>query len=338
MVNLRTILDHANKHQYAVPAFNINFQAQINAVLAAALETNSPAILQLSSGGVKALDPWMISGLMTHIRSLPIPICIHRDHTYDLASFKSALDTNWFTSLMMDGSICPKGVPRTFEENIAITQQAIKLLQSSSVSIEAELGCLGALDSGLSGEEDGHKAIQPLSKKQLLTCPDQAAQFIAHCPVDALAIAIGTSHGAYKFSSPPNEDTLSISRVKELHKALPEQHFVLHGSSSVARHHLQTINNFGGQISQTYGVPVAAICETIPFGVRKVNIDTDLRLGFMASTRRFLQQSPAQIDPRALIEVAKEEMQTICQQRFNAFGTSQKAPLIMKEYYEATTT
>ena len=179
MVNLRTILDHANKHEYAVPAFNINFQAQINAVLAAALETNSPAILQLSSGGMKALDPWMISGLMTHIRSLPIPICIHRDHTYDLASFKSALDTNWFTSLMMDGSICPKGIPRTFEENIAITQQAIKLLQSSSISIEAELGCLGALDSGLSGEEDGHKAIQPLSKKQLLTCPDQAAQFIA---------------------------------------------------------------------------------------------------------------------------------------------------------------
>jgi fructose-bisphosphate aldolase class II len=336
IVNLKTILDHAQKHQYAVPAFNINFQAQAEAVLQAALETQSPAIIQISSGGMQQIPPWLIAGLLEHIKTLPIPVCIHRDHTYELKQFTQSMQTGWFTSLMMDGSICPNGYPRSFEENVAITQTAIKTLAGTSISIEAELGCLGALESGQSGEEDGHKAQCTLSKSQLLTCPDQAAIFLDLCPVDALAIAIGTSHGAYKFTSPPDMNTLSIQTVKALHTRLPKQHFVLHGCSTVSQDHLKTINQYGGNIPATYGVPIAAICDAIPFGVRKVNIDTDLRLGFTAATRKLLYKSPQTFDPRSILKTAKDEMQSTCIEKFNAFGASKKAPLLMKEIYETT--
>ncbi len=336
IVNLKTILDHAQKHQYAVPAFNINFQTQAEAVLLAAVETQSPAIIQISSGGLKQLPSWLITGLLEHVKKLPIPVCIHRDHTYELEEFTQSMQTGWFSSLMMDGSICSNGHPRSFEENVKITQAAMKTIAGTSISIEAELGCLGSLESGKSGEEDGHEAQCTLSKSQLLTCPEQAAMFIDLCPVDALAIAIGTSHGAYKFTSPPDTSTLSIQTVKALHARLPQQHFVLHGCSTVDQHHLKIINQHGGTIPSTYGVPIDAICDAIPFGVRKVNIDTDLRLGFTAATRQLLHHSPQTFDPRSILKAAKDEMQSICMDRFRAFGASNKAPLLMKERYETT--
>lgn len=335
---LSTMLAHAHRNHYAIPAFNINFEQQAQAIVEAACSQNSPVIIQLSSGGLEFANPWMLKGLVAYLDALPIPICLHRDHTYDLATFTSALDMGIFGSIMMDGSICPNGTPRALDENIAITQKAKSLLAGHNVSIEAEIGCLGALESGDSGEEDGARAARKLTHSEMLTSPEQAAHFIEQVPVDALAIAIGTSHGAYKFSQPPSDKTLAIQRVKEINKLIPHQSLVLHGSSSVCQTDLARINRYGGSIPETYGVPVESICEAIPYGVCKVNIDTDLRLAFTAAIRQHSHDHPSNFDPRSYLSVAKDHMRNICINRMQAFGCKNQATALIQEHHENITT
>lgn len=337
LVTLRTLLDHAQKNEYAIPAFNINFLEQAAAVIDAAIEANSPAIIQLSSGGVNYAPQWFYRGLYAYAKQAPTPVCIHRDHTYEYAEFLEALNSGLFTSIMIDGSITKSGLPRSFNENVKITQSAIKLAQEKGISIEGELGCLGALDSGASGEEDGHKASRLLTQSELLTDPEEARLFVQKTKVDALAVAIGTSHGAYKFSKPPTEQLLSIAQVKKIHAAIPEQHLVLHGCSSVDTATLKSINHHGGQIKETYGVPVASICEAIPFGVRKVNIDTDLRLACTEKIRKYLCQNPEQFDPRNYLAASQEAMQKLCVDRYLSFGSQGQAQNIMSQLDEAIT-
>jgi len=337
LISLRQLLDHAAEHGYGVPAFNVNNLEQMRAIMEAADETDSPVIVQASAGARKyAGAPFLRHLILAAIEEFPhIPVVMHQDHGTSPAICQRSIQLG-FSSVMMDGSLEEDGkTPASYEYNVAVTRQAVAMAHACGVSVEGELGCLGSLETGQAGEEDGVGAEGTLDHSQLLTDPDEAADFVQATKVDALAIAIGTSHGAYKFSRPPTGDILAIERIKNIHARIPNTHLVMHGSSSVPQEWLQVINEFGGDIPETYGVPVEEIVEGIKHGVRKVNIDTDLRLASTGAIRRFLAQNPAEFDPRKYLAASTRAMKDICLARYQAFGTAGQASKIKPLSLEA---
>lgn len=327
LISMRQMLDHAAEHGYGVPAFNVNNLEQIRAIMEAADQTDSPVIVQASAGARKyAGAPFLRHLILAAIEEFPhIPVCMHQDHgaSPDVCQQAMALG---FSSVMMDGSLHEDmKTPADFEYNSATTRRVVEMAHAIGVSVEGELGVLGSLETGMAGEEDGSGAEGVLSQDQLLTDPEEAAAFVKATGVDALAIAIGTSHGAYKFTRPPTGDILSIERIKEIHARIPDTHLVMHGSSSVPQDWLKVINEYGGDMGETYGVPVEEIQEGIKHGVRKVNIDTDLRMASTGAMRRFFHDKPSEFDPRKYLVVAKDAMKDICLQRYEAFGTAGNA-------------
>ncbi|MBN8924772.1 MAG: fructose-1,6-bisphosphate aldolase [Rhodanobacter sp. 68-29] len=324
LIALRTLLDHAAEHDYGVPAFNINNMEQINAIMQAADRCDSPVILQTSAGARKyAGEPMLRRMVEATTEMYPhLPIVLHQDHGASPAVCQASIRSG-FTSVMMDGSLREDmKTPATYEYNVEVTAKVVEMAHAVGVSVEGELGCLGSLETGRAGEEDGSGADGELDHSQLLTDPGQAADFVAKTGVDALAIAIGTSHGAYKFSRPPSGETLAMARLKEIHARLPNTHLVMHGSSSVPQEWLATIREFGGDLKETYGVPVEEIVEGIRHGVRKVNIDTDIRLAMTGAMRKLMAQKPDEFDPRAFLKAAMAAAATLCGQRFVAFGSA----------------
>ncbi len=300
LISMRQLLDHAAEHGYGVPAFNVNNLEQTRAIMEAADATNSPVIMQASAGARKyAGAPFLRHLIAAAIEEFPhIPVVMHQDHGVSPGVCQRSIQLG-FSSVMMDGSLGEDGkTPMDYDYNVAVTRKVVEMAHACGVSVEGELGCLGSLETGQAGEEDGVGAEGTLSHDQMLTDPEEAATFVRATGVDALAIACGTSHGAYKFSRPPTGDILAIDRIKEIHARIPDTHLVMHGSSSVPQEWLAIINEFGGQIPETYGVPVEQIQEGIRHGVRKINIDTDLRLASTGAVRRFLAQHPAEFDPR----------------------------------------
>ncbi|WP_444920326.1 class II fructose-bisphosphate aldolase [Microbulbifer sp. CnH-101-G] len=330
LISLRQLLDHAAEHGYGVPAFNVNNLEQMRAIMEAAKETDSPVIVQASAGARKyAGAPFLRHLILAAIEEFPeIPVVMHQDHGTSPAVCQRSIQLG-FSSVMMDGSLREDGkTPASYEYNVDVTQRSVDMAHACGVSVEGELGCLGSLETGMAGEEDGVGAEGKLSHDQLLTDPEEAADFVQKTKVDALAIACGTSHGAYKFTRPPTGDILAIDRIKEIHARIPGTHLVMHGSSSVPQEWLAVINEFGGEIPETYGVPVEQICEGIKHGVRKVNIDTDLRLASTGATRRFLAENPSEFDPRKFYKAALQAMKEICVARYEAFGTAGQASKI----------
>jgi fructose-bisphosphate aldolase class II len=327
LISLRQLLDHAAENNYGVPAFNVNNLEQMRAIMEAADKTDSPVIVQASAGARKyAGAPFLRHLILAAIEEFPhIPVVMHQDHGTSADICQRSIQLG-FSSVMMDGSLEEDGkTPASYEYNVAITRRVVDMSHACGVSVEGELGCLGSLETGEAGEEDGVGAAGTLSHDMLLTDPDEAADFVGKTGVDALAIAIGTSHGAYKFSRPPTGDILDIDRIKAIHTRIPDTHLVMHGSSSVPQEWLAVINEFGGEIPETYGVPVAEIVEGIKHGVRKVNVDTDLRLSSTGAIRRFLAQNPSEFDPRKYFAVATQAMKEICLARYEAFGSAGQA-------------
>lgn len=313
-ITLRQLLDHAAEHEYGVPAFNINNLEQIRAIMQAAQQSKAPVILQASAGARQYAGADFIRSMVeAAVAEYPnIPVCLHQDHGTSVAVCLRSIQSG-FTSVMMDGSLLEDGkTPASYDYNVSVTTDAVRAAHACGVSVEGELGCLGSLE----GDSDHEK---------LLTDPAEAADFVNATGVDALAIAIGTSHGAYKFSRPPSGEILSIDRIKAIHARIPNTHLVMHGSSSVPQEWLEQINEFGGEIKETYGVPVEDIVEGIRNGVRKVNIDTDLRLAATGAIRAYLVRYPAVFDPRKYLTESIKAMQSVCLQRFEAFGCSGKA-------------
>ncbi len=297
MISLRQLLDHAAEHHYGVPAFNINNMEQVQAIMQAADETDSPVILQASAGARKyAGEAFLRHITEAAVETWPhIPVVMHQDHGASLAVCQASIRSG-FTSVMMDGSLKEDmKTPATYEYNVDITARVVEIAHAVGVSVEGELGCLGSLESGMAGEEDGSGAAGKLSHDQLLTDPAQCVDFVNRTGVDALAIAIGTSHGAYKFSRKPTREVLAIDRIKAIHQAVPNTHLVMHGSSSVPQEWLATIREHGGELKETYGVPVEEIQEGIRNGVRKVNIDTDIRIAMTGAMRRLMSLDRARI-------------------------------------------
>ena len=330
LISLRQLLDYAAENDFGMPAFNVNNMEQIHAIMEAASETNSPVILQGSAGARNYAGPSFIKGLVASaVQQWPdIPIVLHQDHGASPAVCQQSLYLG-FTSVMMDGSLlADMKTPSSFEYNVETTKQAVYMAHACGASVEGELGCLGSLETGMAAEEDGSGAEGKLSMEQLLTDPDEAKEFVEATGVDALAIAIGTSHGAYKFTKPPTGDILSIQRIKEIHAKIPNTHLVMHGSSSVPQDWLAIINEYGGDMGETYGVPVSEIQEGIKHGVRKVNIDTDLRMASTGAIRKFLAENPSVFDPRKFLRAATNAMKGICVERFEAFGASGHADKI----------
>lgn len=330
LISMRQLLDHAAEHQYGVPAFNVNNLEQMRAIMEAADRTNSPVMVQGSAGARKyAGAPFLRHLILAAIEEFPhIPVVMHQDHGTSPAICQRSIQLG-FSSVMMDGSLMEDGkTPSSYEYNVDVTKRTVEMAHACGVSVEGELGCLGSLETGEAGEEDGVGAEGVLTMDQMLTDPEEAADFVAKTQVDALAIAIGTSHGAYKFTRPPTGDVLAIDRIKEIHKRLPNTHLVMHGSSSVPQEWLKVINEFGGEIPETYGVPVEEICEGIKHGVRKVNIDTDLRLASTGAIRRSLAENPSNFDPRKFLKASTEAMVDICVARYEAFGTAGNASKI----------
>ncbi len=330
LVTLRQLLDHAAEHGYGIPAFNVNNLEQTRAIMEAAKATNSPVIMQASAGARKyAGAPFLRHMILAAIEEFPdIPVCMHQDHGTSPAVNQRSIQLG-FSSVMMDGSLLDDGkTPSSYEYNVDVTKLTVDMAHACGVSVEGELGCLGSLETGEAGEEDGVGAVGKLSHDQMLTDPDEAADFVAKTSVDALAIACGTSHGAYKFTRPPTGDILAIDRIREIHAKIPNTHLVMHGSSSVPQDWLAIINQFGGDIPETYGVPVEQICEGIKHGVRKVNIDTDLRLASTGIIRQFMAKNPAEFDPRKYLGKTIEAMRDICIARYEAFGTAGNADKI----------
>lgn len=330
LISLRQLLDHAAENSYGVPAFNVNNLEQMRAIMEAAQETNSPVIVQASAGARKyAGAPFLRHLIQAAIEEFPdIPVCMHQDHGTSPAICQRSIQLG-FSSVMMDGSLNEDGkTPASYEYNVEVTQKAVAMAHACGVSVEGELGCLGSLETGMAGEEDGVGAEGCLSHDQLLTDPEEAAEFVKATEVDALAIACGTSHGAYKFSRPPTGDILAIDRIKAIHQRIPDTHLVMHGSSSVPQDWLAIINEFGGEIPETYGVPVEQICEGIKNGVRKVNIDTDLRLASTGAIRRFMAHNKAEFDPRKYLKETIAAMKDICIARYESFGTAGNADKI----------
>ncbi|KAF3998658.1 class II fructose-bisphosphate aldolase [Glaciimonas immobilis] len=330
LVSLRQLLDHAADHQYGLPAFNVNNLEQILAIMQAADACDSPVILQASAGARKyAGEAFLRKMVEAAVEAYPhIPICMHQDHGGSPAVCQASIRSG-FSSVMMDGSLMEDmKTPSTYDYNIEVTRKVVDFAHYIGVSVEGELGCLGSLESGQAGEEDGSGAEGVLSHDQMLTDPAQAADFVRRTGVDALAIAIGTSHGAYKFSRKPTGDILAINRIKEIHARIPNTHLVMHGSSSVPQEWLDIIRQYGGDMKETYGVPVEEILLGIKHGVRKVNIDTDIRLAMTGAMRRSMAQHPAEFDPRKFFKDATAAAKDICQVRFEAFGSAGKASKI----------
>lgn len=330
LVTMRQLLDHAAEYGYGVPAFNVNNLEQTRAIMEAASETNSPVIMQASAGARKyAGSNFLRHMILAAIEEFPeIPVCMHQDHGTSPAVCQRSIQME-FSSVMMDGSLEEDGkTPSSYEYNVDVTRRTVEMAHACGVSVEGELGCLGSLETGEAGEEDGIGAVGKLTEDQLLTDPEEAADFVKKTRVDALAIACGTSHGAYKFTRPPTGDILAIDRIIEINKRIPNTHLVMHGSSSVPQEWLAIINEFGGQIPETYGVPLEQICEGIKNGVRKVNIDTDLRLSSTGAVRRFLANNPAEFDPRKFLKETTMAMKAICIERYEAFGTAGNADKI----------
>lgn len=330
LISMRQMLDHAAEHGYGVPAFNVNNLEQTRAIMEAARETDSPVIMQASAGARKyAGAPFLRHMILAAIEEFPeIPVVMHQDHGTSPAICQRSIQLG-FSSVMMDGSLEEDGkTPSSYEYNVDVTRRTVDMAHACGVSVEGELGCLGSLETGEAGEEDGVGASGKLSHDQLLTDPEEAADFVKKTGVDALAIACGTSHGAYKFTRPPTGDILAIDRIKAIHERIPNTHLVMHGSSSVPQEWLAVINEFGGNIPETYGVPVEQIVEGIKHGVRKVNIDTDLRLASTGAIRRFLAENQAEFDPRKYLQQTINEMKAICVARYEAFGTAGNASKI----------
>jgi fructose-bisphosphate aldolase class II len=330
LITMRQLLDHAAEHGYGLPAFNVNNLEQMRAIMLAAQETMSPVIVQASAGARKYAGPRFLKHLiLAAIEEFPeIPVCMHQDHGGSPAVCQRSIQLG-FSSVMMDGSLKEDmKTPSDYEYNVTVTRQVVEMAHACGVSVEGELGCLGSLETMMADKEDGSGADGILSREQLLTDPEQAADFVKKTKVDALAIAIGTSHGAYKFSRPPTGDILAINRIKEIHARIPSTHLVMHGSSSVPQDWLEIINNYGGDMGQTYGVPVKEIQEGIKHGVVKVNIDTDLRMASTGAIRKFLAEYPAEFDPRKYLATTVKAMQEICKARYAAFGAEGMAAKI----------
>lgn len=330
LVPMRLMLDHAAENGYGIPAYNVNNLEQILAIMEAASETDSPVILQASRGARKyAGENFLRHLVQAAVETYPnIPVVMHQDHGNSPATCYSAI-RNGFTSVMMDGSLeADAKTPASFEYNVQVTAEVVKVAHSVGASVEGELGCLGSLETGAGEAEDGHGFEGTLSKDQLLTDPDEAVQFVEATQVDALAVAIGTSHGAYKFTRKPTGEILAISRIEEIHSRLPNTHLVMHGSSSVPQEWLDLINQYGGQIPETYGVPVEEIQKGIKSGVRKVNIDTDNRLAITAAIREAAYKDPSNFDPRHFMKPAIKYMKQVCRDRYESFGCAGNASKI----------
>jgi fructose-bisphosphate aldolase, class II len=321
-VSLRQVLDHAAEYGYGVPAFNVNNLEQIQAIMEAAQETDSPVILQASAGARKyAGEPYLRHMVLAAVEMHPdIPVVLHQDHGATAAVCQQSIRSG-FTSVMMDGSLMEDAkTPASYEYNVAVTRTVCELAHAIGVSVEGELGCLGSLETGEAGEEDGVGAVGKLTHDMMLTDPIQAKDFVAQTGVDALAIAIGTSHGAYKFTRKPTGDILAMDRIAAIHAQIPNTHLVMHGSSSVPQEWLAIIRQFGGDIKETYGVPVEEIQRGIRSGVRKVNIDTDIRLAMTGAMRQVFAEQKSEFDPRKAWVAAKKAARGICKARFEAFG------------------
>lgn len=327
LLPLRTLLDHAAENGYGVAAFNVNNMEQIQSIMEAAEETDSPVIIQASRGARSySQDAYLRHLMLAAVELYPhIPVTMHQDHGNSVDTCMSAIE-NGFTSVMMDGSLQEDGkTPADFDYNVAVTKKVVELAHPKNVSVEGELGCLGSLETGMGDKEDGHGAEGKLSEDQLLTDPEEAEQFVAATGVDALAVAIGTSHGAYKFTRKPDGDILAMGRIEEIHRRLPNTHLVMHGSSSVPQELQDIINQFGGQIKQTWGVPVEEIQRGIEHGVRKINVDTDNRLAITGAIRKVLAESPEKFDPRDYLKPARAAMKQVCVDRMVAFGQAGNA-------------
>ncbi len=322
LVSMRELLDHAAVNGYGIPAFNVNNLEQVQAVMAAADEVGAPVILQASAGARKYAGEHFIKYLIqAACEAYPhIPLVMHQDHGTSPKICQGAIDLG-FGSVMMDGSLRDDGkTPADFAYNVDVTKQVVAMAHKVGVTVEGELGCLGSLETGEAGEEDGVGAVGKLDHSQMLTDPEEAARFVQATQLDALAIAIGTSHGAYKFTRPPTGDVLAISRVKEINARIPNTHLVMHGSSSVPQELLAIINQYGGKMKETYGVPIQEIQEAIKYGVRKINIDTDIRLAMTGAVRKFLAENPDKFDAREWLKPAREAAKAVCKQRYLEFG------------------
>ncbi len=330
LISLRQLLDYAAENDFGMPAFNVNNMEQVHAIMMAADELNSPVILQGSAGARSyAGEPFLRHLISAATEMYPhIPIVMHQDHGSEPAVCLRSIQSG-FSSVMMDGSLeADMKTPASYEYNAGVTKEVVKMAHAGGVSVEGELGCLGSLETGEMGEEDGHGAEGKLDMDMLLTGVDEAAQFVEDTGVDALAIAIGTSHGAYKFTQEPTGEILRIDRIREIHQKIPNTHLVMHGSSSVPQDWLKIINEYGGDMGQTYGVPVEEIQEGIKNGVRKVNIDTDLRMASTGAIRKHLAENPSNFDPRKFLKASTEAMKNICLARFEAFGSAGHADKI----------
>ena len=330
LITLRQLLDHAAENNYGVPAFNVNNLEQIRAIMEGAKELNSPVIIQVSKSARKYAGPIFLKKMVEAATEefLEIPIVLHQDHGGSPEDCKNCIELG-FTSVMMDGSLKEdQKTPSDYNYNIKVTKRTVDIAHSVGVSVEGELGCLGSLETGTGEKEDGVGADGILSHDQLLTDPNEASDFVNQTNVDALAIAIGTSHGAYKFSKPPTGETLAMGRIREIHERLPNTHLVMHGSSSVPKELISIINKFGGKINETYGVPLSEIKEGIKNGVRKINVDTDLRLASTAAIRKFFFENPSEFDPRKYLVLSKDAMKDIVKNRLEEFGTAGNASKI----------
>ena len=330
LVSMRQLLDHAAENGYGIPAFNVNNLEQVQAVMTAAAEVGAPVILQASAGARKyAGEPFIKHLIQAAVESWPsVPLVMHQDHGQSPDVCQGAIKLG-FSSVMMDGSLMADGKSiADYEYNVGVTRQVVEMAHALGVTVEGELGCLGSLETMKGDKEDGHGAEGTMTREQLLTDPEQAADFVKKTQLDALAIAIGTSHGAYKFSRKPTGETLAIGRIKEINARIPNTHLVMHGSSSVPQDLLATINQYGGKMKETYGVPVEEIQRAIKFGVRKINIDTDIRLAMTAAVRKFLFENPDKFDARDWLKPAREAARMICRQRYLEFGCEGQAARI----------
>lgn len=330
LISMRQLLDYAAEHDFGMPAFNVNNMEQVHAIMQAADELDSPVIMQGSAGARSyAGEPFLRHLITAAVEMYPhIPVVMHQDHGSEPAVCLRSIQSG-FSSVMMDGSLMPDmKTPSTYEYNVETTRKVVEMAHAGGVSVEGELGCLGSLETGMMGEEDGHGSDEQLDMDQLLTDPNEAADFVKQTGVDALAIAIGTSHGAYKFTKPPTGEVLRIDRIKEIHARIPDTHLVMHGSSSVPQEWLKIINEFGGDMGETYGVPVEEIVEGIKHGVRKVNIDTDLRMASTGAIRKHLHENASNFDPRKFLKASTAAMKEICKARYEAFGCAGHASKI----------
>ena len=330
LVSMRELLDHAAIHGYGIPAFNVNNLEQVQAVMEAAKETGAPVILQASAGARKYAGEAFIKHLIqAAIETYPkIPLVMHQDHGQSPDVCRGAIDLG-FSSVMMDGSLESDGKTiASYDYNVDVTKKVVDMAHKVGVTVEGELGCLGSLETMRGDKEDGHGTDEAMTRDQLLTDPEQAADFVKKTQIDALAIAIGTSHGAYKFTRKPTGDILAIDRIKEIHRRIPSTHLVMHGSSSVPQELLAMIRQYGGNMKETYGVPVEEIQEAIKHGVRKINIDTDIRLAMTSAARKFLAENPDKFDAREWLKPAREAAKQLCKQRYIEFGCEGQAGTI----------